>query len=290
MPWLDAAWHPGAWVDGPVPFDATDRGLLLADGIFDTSLVLGGRMVFRDAHLARLQAHARVLGFGVERARLDAAVDAALAALKGGHGALRLTCTRGPGRRGLPPPADPRPSILAAAAPLATGLLFAPMTLHRTAIRRNETSPLARVKSLGYGDAVLAADEARAAGCDDALFLNGAGQVACAGSGNLFALFGAELATPPLTDGVLDGVIRGALLGAAHTIGLAPSERQLAPADLEAADAVICTSSLRLAALVIAFGGRPPAASRLASALQSLVAEAVRADAGIDPRSLRAPA
>ncbi|MEE7438856.1 hypothetical protein MOR12E_06120 [Methylobacterium oryzae] len=52
------------------------------------------------------------------------------------------------------------------------------------------------MKTLGYLDAVLAAREAAAAGFDEALFRNTRGRVACAGTGNLFALFGANLVTP----------------------------------------------------------------------------------------------
>ena len=287
MPWLDAAWHPGAWTDGPVPFDASDRGLLLADGVFDTSLVLGGRMVWRTAHLARLATHARVLGFDVDPARLERAIDGTLARLAGGHGTLRLTLTRGPGPRGLAPPSEPTPTIIATLAPLPA-TLFAPMTLHPTAIRRNETSPLSRAKSLGYGDAVLAAAEARAAGCDDALFLNGAGMVTCAGTANLFGVFGDTLVTPPLDDGVLDGVTRAMLLAAAPDLGLVPTERSLRPSDLMGAETIVCTSSLRLVAPVTAIGAGKRAADRYAWALQSAVANAVVADVGIDPRLLAA--
>ena len=288
MPWLDAAWHPAAWVDGPIPFDASDRGLLLGDGVFDTSLVLGGRMVWRAAHLSRLTAHARALGFGVDRARLEAAVDGALARLTGAHGALRLTLTRGPGPRGLAPPAEPHPTILATLAPLP-GTLFAPLALHPTSIRRNETSPLSRAKSLGYGDAVLAAAEARAAGRDDALFLNEAGRVACAGTANVFAVFGRELVTPPLADGVLDGITRAVLLAAAPSLGLAATERSLRPSDLDGADAILCTSSLRLVATVTAIGAGKRPGDPHASALRDAVAEAVIADSGFDPRSPAAP-
>lgn len=287
MPWLDAAWHPAGLVDAPLPFDSADRGLQLADGVFDTALVLGGRMVWRDAHLERLMRHARQLGFVVDPERLDAAVDGVLAPLAGGHGTLRLTATRGPGPRGLAPPAAPRPTILATVAALVPALLFAPMRLHATAIRRNETSPLARVKSLGYGDAVLAAQQARAAGCDDALFRNGAGAVACAGAGNLFAQFGDRLVTPPLAAGVLDGVTRAVLLGGARAAGLVPVEAELHLADLHAADALFCTNSLRLVAPVIAVDGRDRVSDAQAPA--DLVAAAVLADAGIDPLRLGAP-
>ena len=285
MPWLDAAWHPAAWIEGPVPFDASDRGLLLADGVFDTSLVIGGRMVWRTAHLSRLATHARVLGFDVDPARLEAAVDGTLARLPGSHGAMRLTLTRGPSPRGLAPPFEPTPTILATLAPLPA-TLFAPMTLHPTAIRRNETSPSSRAKSLGYVDAVLAATEARSVGCDDALFLNGAGRVTCAGTANLFVVFGDTLVTPPLDDGVLDGVTRAVLLAAAPDLGLVPTERSLRPSDLGGADAIVCTSSLRLVAPIIAIGAEKRAADRYALALQSAVVDAVVADVGIDPRRL----
>ncbi len=287
MPWLDAAWHPAAWIEGPVPFDASDRGLLLGDGVFDTSLVLGGRMVWRAAHLRRLRAHASALGFGVEPARLEAAVDGTVATLAGGHGALRLTLTRGAGPRGLAPPAEPHPTILATLAPLPA-TLFAPLALHPTSIRRNETSPLSRAKSLGYGDAVLAAAEARAAGCDDALFLNGAGRVACAGTASLFALFGRDLVTPPLADGVLDGVTRAVLLAAAARLGLVPMERSLVLSDLGTADTIVCTSSLRLIAPVTGIGSKVYTKGIWTTALQNAVAEAVIADIGIDPRPLAA--
>ncbi len=283
MPWLDAAWHPASWIEAAtIPYDASDRGLLLGDGIFDTSLVLGGRMVWRAAHLRRLSTHARVLGFDVDPARLEAAVDGSLATLNGGHGALRLTLTRGPGRRGLAPPDAPQPTILATLAPLPAAALFAPLKLHATTIRRNETSPLSRVKSLCYGDGVLAAAEARAAGCDDALFLNGAGHIACAGAGNLFVIFGDAVVTPPLDDGVLDGIARAMLLAIARRTGLPMAERSLAPADLEDADAVVCTSSLRLVAPVLSIG-RAITAGRTMT-FETLVADAVKSDVGIDPR------
>ncbi len=80
MPWLDAAWQAAGWTDGDrVPLDAADRGLLLGDGVFDTSLVLGGRMVWREAHVARLLAACRTLGFEVDPACVGAAIEAVLA-------------------------------------------------------------------------------------------------------------------------------------------------------------------------------------------------------------------
>ncbi len=53
-------WREGALHEDTVqPFDLADRGLLLGDGVFDTALALGGRVVEEEAHLARLGAAGR---------------------------------------------------------------------------------------------------------------------------------------------------------------------------------------------------------------------------------------
>ena len=278
MLWRDGALHTGT----NAPLDYTDRGLTLGDGLFDTALALGGRVAFADAHIGRLVASAETLGIPAEPERLRAAMRA-LAGQGTGTAdrlAIRTTLTRGSGPRGLKPPEDPRPTLFATAAPSAKSVSFAPLRLWPTAIARNDTSPAARLKTLGYLDAVLAAREAAAAGFDEALFRNTRGHVACAGTGNCFAVFGATLVTPPLTDGVLAGIVRAAVLGLAAGCGLRAEERSLSLPDLLGAEAVFVTNSLRLLAPVTAIGDTAfrsavhPAVVRLAAALKTAVARA----------------
>ena len=157
-------WRDGAIVPGiQAPLDHTDRGLTLGDGLFDTALALGGRVAFEDAHIARLVAGAETLGIPAEADRIRAAMRA-LAGQGNDKGrgdadrlAIRTTLTRGSGPRGLKPPPDPQPTLFATAAPSAKGAAFAPLRLWPTPIARNDTSPAARLKTLGYLDAVLAA-------------------------------------------------------------------------------------------------------------------------------------
>ena len=281
MLWLDGTLHATTLV----PFDVADRGLLLGDGLFDTSLVLNGRMVWRAAHVARLVASARILGLALDIARVEAAIDAVLPQTS--HGSLRITITRGTGPRGLAPPSNPKPTILAAVAPLRAAALFAPLKLHVTEIRRNETSPVSRVKSLAYIDGVLASREALAAGCDDALFLNTKGRVACTSVGNVLALIGNQLVTPPVLDGVLPGVVRAVLARSCDDLGLEWIERSLALEELDAADDVLVTNSLRLIAPVTAIGRRRRASTAGRSeALIVHVARLVRDESAVDPRTL----
>lgn len=280
MFWLDGTLHPTS----RVPFDVADRGLLLGDGVFDTSLVLGGRMVWRQAHVARLVSAAATLGFAVEAATIEAAIEAVLAHAK--HATLRITVTRGAGPRGLAPPSDVSPTILAAVAPPRPQALFAPLKLHETAIRRNDTSPVSRVKSLNYLDAILASREAIAAGCDDALFLDTRGRVACTSVGNVLALIGETLATPPVADGIVPGIARKTLLESCEGLGLEPVERSLTRADLDRADEVLVTNSLRLVAPVVAIGRARRRTGARAEALIAHMARLVRDETGVDPRAL----
>ncbi|GEP01180.1 aminotransferase class IV [Methylobacterium haplocladii] len=279
-------WCDGRLVAGPVPFDLSDRGLLLGDGVFDTALALGGRVAFEEAHVARLVAAARTLGFAVAPERVVEAMRAVAGTAP--RTAIRTTVTRGPGPRGIAPPAETKPLLFASAAPARSGLAFTPMRLHRTAIRRNETSPTSRLKTLGYLDAVLAAREATAAGFDETLFLNTGSRVACAGIGNVFGMFGQRLVTPSLEEGVLPGIVRAQICSVAPSVGLAVEERPLPLDELLGADAVFLTNSLRLVSPVTAIGehlfesAENPAVAQLSRAMR----EAVAASCGVGPESV----
>ena len=281
-------WCDGRLVEGgTLPFDMGDRGLLLGDGVFDTALAVQGRIAFESAHVDRLVTAAATLGFpadpdAIARAMRELAETLPLAA-------IRTTLTRGSGPRGLAPPKEPAPFLFASAAPARASLFFAPLRLHRTEIARNETSPVSRLKTLGYLDAVLAARAAVAAGFDEALFLNTRGRVACAGTGNIFGIFGDALVTPPAEEGVLPGIVRAEILSKiAPGLGLAVDERPLRPDELERAQAVFVTNSLRLLAPVAAIGttAYDSAGHATVRRLWAALREPVAASCGVEPDAL----
>lgn len=278
--WLNGAF---ALCDGAIA--ANDRGLLLADGVFDTALVLGGRVFRIDEHLDRLVTSAGVLEIPVLRKDLLAAMSALAA--RQVNGSIRLTVTRGPGPRGIALPADPHPTILGSSALLTPSAMFSTIRLDVSSIRRNETSPTARVKSLAYLDAVLANHAARQAGADEALFLNTGDRLACSALANIFVLKDGELSTPPLADGVLDGITRRWVMVHAAEFGFSVRERSLGLADLAGAT-VFLTNSLRLispATLDPSTIGQPDGPL---TTLMTGLCEAIAAECGIDPRALGA--
>lgn len=244
----------GGSVGDTAAFDLTDRGLLLADGVFDTSRIVNGRMILRRAHFARLAGDSGALGIGFDMRWLQELAEAEIPA--GGNGALRLTITRGPGGRGLADEAGGDATLLARFTPMDLPLPMPPVRLVASGIRRNETSPTAHHKTLSYTDNIMALREAVAAGYDSALLLNTQGLVACGVAANVFALFGRKLVTPIKADGALPGVVRGWLLDVAGEAGLEASEESLTPEELVQADRLFLTNSLRIFEPVSEFAGR----------------------------------
>ena len=224
-----------------------DRGFTLGDGIFETLRAEAGVIHCLRAHLERLRRSAESLRIPLpmglrelERALIDTVVANGLSAV---DAALRLTLTRGPGPRGVPPPATPEPTVVitAASAPQQNrGEIRACLV----GIRRNEHSPLARIKSINYLENILARQEAEDRGADDALMCNLAGHLAETTVANLFLVIDGTVWTPPLADGPLPGVTRQRVLTLAARSPCPVAERHLRPEDIAGADEAFLTNSL----------------------------------------------
>ena len=204
--WLNGALLPAA----DARIDPADRGFTLGDGVFETIRAVAGKPAYLDRHLARLRHGAMVLG--IEIPSTDDALETALHDVAGGQDcALRLTLTRGPAPRGVLPSGPCQSTIL-----ITAGTLPAPLPPARvmTALttRRNEHSPLSRIKSLNYGDSILARREAAAQGFDDALLLNTRGNIVEATASTIILLLNGVFITPHIVDGALPGITRGRLI------------------------------------------------------------------------------
>jgi branched-chain amino acid aminotransferase len=259
-----------------------ERGLLLGDGLFETILVLNRTPLWGNMHFARLEAAALELGIGFNRDGLDDAVEDILSGIPKLHHVLRVTLTRGSAARGLAAMGGSS-SLLLMLDAFDPAMMLKPVALSSTAIRRNPASISCRLKTLSYIDNIAAAREAASHGVEDALMLNGEGNVACSTIANIFLLKGRTLITPSRDQGILTGVTRQTLLHSAAHLGLKAEERAVRPGELREADSVVLTNSLRFIRPVTALDREPMPQADLSALVQSLC-EAARLQCGHDPR------
>ncbi|WP_175882175.1 bifunctional anthranilate synthase component I family protein/class IV aminotransferase [Burkholderia sp. BCC0044] len=186
-----------------------------------------------DRHLARLQRSADVFGFRFDADALRREIDARCAALDG-DGAYRMKLALA--KDGTieivaaplkPLPAGPVGVMLAAAHGFAPTHTDDALLLHKTT-RRAE-----------YDRAWQAAE---ALGAFDMLFVNERGEVTEGGRSNLFVKLDGQWMTPPLSCGVLPGVMRGVLL---DDPAFGAVERVVTLDDLARAQALLLTNALR---------------------------------------------
>lgn len=103
--------------------------------------------------------------------------------------------------------------------------------------------PPAVKSSASYMNSILAKLEAKSHGYVEAIMLNEAGMV-CEGTGeNLFIVRDGVLSTPPLSDGVLEGITRDTILCLACELDIPAVEESLTRSDLYIADEVFMTGS-----------------------------------------------
>jgi branched-chain amino acid aminotransferase len=193
--------------------DPSDRGFTLGDGVFETICAHDGMPLHLARHLVRLVEGARILGIPVPHSEtaLAMAIEDVLRANGLDRAAVRMTLSRGPAPRGVLPADDIRPTLLITVGTLPDALPPARVIVAQ-GVRRNEFSPLSRIKSLNYLDSMLARREAAAAGADDALLLNTRGNLAEASAANLLLYVSGRWVTPAVADGALPGIARGLLL------------------------------------------------------------------------------
>lgn len=238
---MSIIWLNGRFMQEAPVFLPGDR-IKLGDGVFDTMLAVNGVPVHANEHFKRLLSHANVLKIKTDWSVSDlkAAADGLLEQnnFRAGKFVINTLITRGPAERGLKLPENPAIQCVMSASPAPSE--FPPVHAVIATIRRNEGSPLSRIKSCNYGDNILALAEAEEKGANEAIMLNNRGNVACAAASNIFIVRDGKLLTPLLEDGAVDGITRRNLIkkhGAAET--------GLTAADLASSQGVYLTSSVR---------------------------------------------
>jgi 4-amino-4-deoxychorismate lyase len=237
----------GTWVDGveSLTLPADDRGLQYGDGVFETLLVRGKTPRFLEAHLERLARGLARLGIAFSawdglRADVDRAVRRAPE-----DAVLKIVVTRGTGpRRGYSPRGCVEPRRIVSSFEASPVPDFGVGVDLRIATIRAASQPaLAGLKHLNRLENVLASMEPEHGAHFESLLLGVSGEVVGGTMTNVFAVRGQTLATPPIVEAGVAGVMRAVVLRESAGLGFAAEERRLTPADLTSADEVFVTNA-----------------------------------------------
>lgn len=270
---MSRVWVNGSLVDGAAPaVSPFDHGLLTGDGVFETLKMVGGVPFAARRHLERLAFSAQGLGLPLPPVlTLRTAMDAVIAANGLVDGRLRVTVTGGPAPLGSDRGSE-GPTVIVAGGPLPAW----PATVDVVTVPwpRNERGALTGLKTISYGENVVALAFARRAGAGEAVFGNTVGSL-CEGTGtNVFLSVGGSgrLVTPPLSSGCLAGVTRALLLEA----GVAVEEDVPLSALGSADEAFLCSTTRDVHPIASVDGvALPSCPGPLTSAAASAFAEVV---------------
>lgn len=173
-----------------------DSGYFFGLGVFETIAVTEGRCVFLSHHLARLQASAAF--FGLRRSITAATVKEYLKTQGQADysGGLKITLS-------------PENTILSLREnPYTPEDYQRGFKLTFNQVRRNETSPFTYHKTLNQGDNLQERTIAREQGFDEGIFLNSLGEITEGTLSNIFFVKNGGIFTPPISSGLLNGIMR----------------------------------------------------------------------------------
>jgi branched-chain amino acid aminotransferase len=211
-------------------------------GVFDSMLAEKGEPIYADDHYERLIHDAKtVIGIlppitfakftDVARYLLDKNN------LKNGYARVRTTITGGP--VSAPLQQAKSPTLFMSVGKAKNPEDFSPlqcMIVHD--FPRIAGCALENCKRLDYSRSYAARRQAEHNGADEAILINTAGRIACGATSNLFIAEGNMLITPPLSEGILDGITRRKIIEKGNV-----REELISEERLQKADAVFLTNS-----------------------------------------------
>jgi branched-chain amino acid aminotransferase len=215
------------------------NAFLYGKGVFTTVAIFGGKPFLWEKHWRRLRENARVVGIETNSLDEDKMFGLLLRSIKeneivDGRGRITLFDASASSVWSEGSESKTEVSIVAAPPRKVSESFRVGVSPHPI----NSGSPLAGVKSCNYLENILAMENARARGFDEAVRTNERGEVSGGCMSNIFWLADGELHTPPLSSGCLAGTTREYILEK-----LSCRETSAKTEDLERADALFLTSA-----------------------------------------------
>jgi D-alanine transaminase len=235
-----------------------DRGFLLADGVYEVSSVLAGKLIDNEAHLIRLERSLGELQMAppVPLEEIPAIQREIVARNALDQGIVYLQVTRGAADRDFPFPKDARPSLVVFSQ--AKNLLEDPVASRGLSVVTRPDIRWQRrdIKTVQLLAPALAKQAALDAGADDAWMVED-GLVTEGTSNNAYIVTeDGAIVTRALSHSILHGITRRAILGLAMGDGLRVEERGFSPEEAYAAREAFITSASAFVYPVVRIDGR----------------------------------
>lgn len=250
---------------GQARVSVMDYGFLYGYGLFETMRAYGGRVFCLDRHLSRLARSAEILGLPIGALDLKSAVMDTIRANKLSEARIRITISIGEGEMVPDPSTCSKPTVLILAGhyqPYPEAVYEKGFRAVVSSIRRNSQSPLSSLKSANYLESILARQQAKAAGVNEAICLNEKGLLAEASMCNIFLVTEGLLRTPGIESGILPGVTRETILELATQLGANAIEHDIQVGELFDAQEAFLTNSLIEVMPLTEIDGKPIGSGR----------------------------
>lgn len=273
--WRESKWHDADFL----PMSPTDRGLTHGLGIFETILAIDGSPALLDRHIARMLASCDHLGWGnplPDKLREAIISQLADANLDRGRARVRLAISAGSG-----PLANPSigPDHLVWITVTRAEDPPASITLCKASFKHPSDSFLTGIKSASYAENLLALNDARQRGFDDALYISQSVRACETTTSNIFGVKDNRLHYPPDRSGCLPGITRALIIELAEKNRINTSPTYLTESDIMHCDEVFITSAIRGVVAVSRYESTEYTQRTITDKMRDLWQEAVSADA-----------
>lgn len=238
--------EPVVYLNGEfVPYERAqlsveDRAVQFGDAVYEVVRYYDGVAFRMPQHLDRLRRSAA--GIEIEPPsvdRIEAAMDELVRRLGRGDATVYLQVTRGAAVRFQGLPTGLTPTVVAIARPASSER---PVPELKAVTQSDDRWARCHLKTTMLLPAMLARQRAVRRGAGDAIFVRD-GYVTEATSSNVFAVVRGEVVTPPLSNYLLAGVTRAALLDFYRDAGTPAREAMISEEELRGAEELFLTST-----------------------------------------------
>lgn len=250
----------GDWLpEAEATVSVFDRGFLFADGVYEVTSVLGGKLIDFDGHAARLERSLSELEMKMpaNKAELLAVHRDIVAKNEIEDGLVYLQVTRGnPGDRDFAYPSEDVAPTIVLFTQSKPGLADSPQAKAGIKVITLEDIRWHRrdIKTVQLLYPSMAKMAAKKAGADDAWMIED-GAVTEGTSNNAYIVKGRRIITRQLSNDILHGITRAAVLRFAKEAQFEVEERSFTPEEASQADEAFVTSASAFVMPVVEIDG-----------------------------------